>query len=102
MEIGNILGLKYNDSLNFEKIMTEVDEKAKKESMQAIDHIINSAAKNFKMSGGTLGCHFKFRGPNGCAAGGAVQHSQCYASWYAHCPGLKVVRSMMLKRLKDC
>jgi pyruvate dehydrogenase E1 component beta subunit len=60
-------------------------------SMQAIDHIINSAAKTLYMSGGQLGCPIVFRGPNGAAARVAAQHSQCYASWYAHCPGLKVV-----------
>jgi len=60
-------------------------------SMQAIDHILNSAAKTLYMSGGQMGCPIVFRGPNGAAARVAAQHSQCYASWYAHCPGLKVV-----------
>jgi pyruvate dehydrogenase E1 component beta subunit len=60
-------------------------------SMQAIDHIINSAAKTLYMSGGQMGCPIVFRGPNGAAARVAAQHSQCYASWYAHIPGLKVV-----------
>ena len=60
-------------------------------SMQAIDHIINSAAKTLYMSGGQLGCPIVFRGANGAAARVAAQHSQCYASWYAHVPGLKVV-----------
>jgi pyruvate dehydrogenase E1 component beta subunit len=60
-------------------------------AMQAIDHIINSAAKTLYMAGGQLGCPIVFRGPNGAAARVAAQHSQCYASWYAHCPGLKVV-----------
>lgn len=78
-------------------------------AMQSIDHIINSAAKTFYMSGGQVGFSFQnfctiliilslkiavpivFRGPNGAAAGVAAQHSQCYAAWYAHCPGLKVV-----------
>jgi len=60
-------------------------------SMQAIDHIINSAAKTLYMSGGQLGCPIVFRGPNGAAARVGAQHSQCFASWYAHCPGLKVV-----------
>jgi pyruvate dehydrogenase E1 component beta subunit len=60
-------------------------------SMQAIDQIINSAAKTLYMSGGQLGCQIVFRGPNGAASRVAAQHSQCYASWYAHCPGLKVV-----------
>jgi len=60
-------------------------------SMQAIDHIINSAAKTLYMSGGQMGCPIVFRGPNGAASRVAAQHSQCYASWYAHIPGLKVV-----------
>ncbi len=60
-------------------------------AMQAIDHIINSAAKTLYMSGGQMPCPIVFRGPNGPAARVAAQHSQCYASWYAHCPGLKVV-----------
>lgn len=60
-------------------------------SMQAIDHIINSAAKTLYMSGGEISCPIVFRGCNGAAARVAAQHSQCYASWYAHCPGLKVV-----------
>jgi pyruvate dehydrogenase E1 component beta subunit len=59
--------------------------------MQAIDHIINSAAKTLYMAGGNMGCSIVFRGPNGAAARVAAQHSQDYASWYAHCPGLKVV-----------
>ena len=60
-------------------------------SMQAIDHVINSAAKTLYMSGGQMGCPIVFRGPNGTAARVGAQHSQCYASWYAHCPGLKVL-----------
>ncbi len=60
-------------------------------SMQAIDQIINSAAKTLYMAGGQMGCPIVFRGPNGAAARVAAQHSQDYASWYAHCPGLKVV-----------
>lgn len=60
-------------------------------AMQAIDHIINSAAKTYYMSGGLMGCPIVFRGPNGHAIQVAAQHSQCFASWYAHCPGLKVV-----------
>jgi pyruvate dehydrogenase E1 component beta subunit len=60
-------------------------------AMQAIDHIINSAAKTLYMSGGQMGCPIVFRGPNGAASRVAAQHSQCYASWYGHCPGLKVV-----------
>ncbi|GAN91035.1 pyruvate dehydrogenase E1 component beta subunit [Gluconobacter frateurii M-2] len=60
-------------------------------SLQAIDHIINSAAKTLYMSGGQMGCPIVFRGPNGAAARVGAQHSQCFASWYAHIPGLKVV-----------
>ncbi len=60
-------------------------------AMQAIDHIINSAAKTLYMSGGQMGCPIVFRGANGIASRVGAQHSQCYASWYAHCPGLKVV-----------
>ena len=59
-------------------------------AMQAIDHIVNSAAKTLYMSGGQMGAPIVFRGPNGAASRVAAQHSQCYASWYAHCPGLKV------------
>lgn len=61
-------------------------------AMQAIDQIVNSAAKTLYMSGGQMGCPIVFRGPNGAAARVAAQHSQDYASWYAHCPGLKVVQ----------
>jgi len=60
-------------------------------AMQAMDQIINSASKTRYMSGGQMSCPIVFRGPNGVAARVAAQHSQCYASWYAHCPGLKVV-----------
>ncbi len=60
-------------------------------AMQAIDHIINSAAKTLYMSGGQMGCSIVFRGPNGAAARVAAQHSQDYSSWYAHIPGLKVI-----------
>jgi pyruvate dehydrogenase E1 component beta subunit len=60
-------------------------------AMQAMDQIINSAAKTLYMSGGQMGCPIVFRGPNGAAARVAAQHSQCYASWYAHVPGLKVL-----------
>lgn len=60
-------------------------------SLQAVDHIINSAAKTLYMSGGQMGCPIVFRGPNGAAARVGAQHSQCFASWYAHIPGLKVV-----------
>ncbi|MFC3678162.1 pyruvate dehydrogenase complex E1 component subunit beta [Ferrovibrio xuzhouensis] len=60
-------------------------------SMQAIDQIVNSAAKTLYMSGGQMGCSIVFRGPNGAAARVAAQHSQDYAAWYSHIPGLKVV-----------
>jgi pyruvate dehydrogenase E1 component beta subunit len=60
-------------------------------AMQAIDHIINSAAKTLYMSGGQINCPIVFRGPNGSAMRVGAQHSQCFASWYAHCPGLKVI-----------
>jgi pyruvate dehydrogenase E1 component beta subunit len=60
-------------------------------AMQAMDHIINSAAKTLYMSGGQMGCPIVFRGPNGAASRVGAQHSQDYTSWYAHCPGLKVV-----------
>src|SRR5690606_37776361 len=60
-------------------------------AMQAIDQIINSAAKTLYMSGGQMGCSIVFRGPNGPAARVAAQHSQDYSAWYSHVPGLKVV-----------
>jgi pyruvate dehydrogenase E1 component beta subunit len=60
-------------------------------AMQAMDQIINSAAKTLYMSGGQMGCPIVFRGPNGAASRVAAQHSQCYASWYSHIPGLKVL-----------
>jgi pyruvate dehydrogenase E1 component beta subunit len=60
-------------------------------AMQAIDQIINSAAKTHYMSGGQMKCQIVFRGPNGAAARVAAQHSQCYASWYSHVPGLRVL-----------
>ncbi len=60
-------------------------------AMQAMDQIINSAAKTNYMSGGQIRCPIVFRGPNGAASRVAAQHSQCYASWYAHIPGLKVI-----------
>uniref|UniRef100_A0A2K5C4Z2 Pyruvate dehydrogenase E1 component subunit beta n=1 Tax=Aotus nancymaae TaxID=37293 RepID=A0A2K5C4Z2_AOTNA len=60
-------------------------------SMQAIDQVINSAAKTYYMSGGLQSVPIVFRGPNGASAGVAAQHSQCFAAWYGHCPGLKVV-----------
>ncbi|MCE1235710.1 MAG: pyruvate dehydrogenase complex E1 component subunit beta [Hyphomicrobiales bacterium] len=61
-------------------------------AMQAIDQIINSAAKTLYMSGGQMGCPIVFRGPNGAAARVGAQHSQDYAAWYAQIPGLKVVQ----------
>ena len=61
-------------------------------SMQAIDQIINSAAKTLYMSGGQMGAPMVFRGPNGAAARVGAQHSQDYAAWYTHIPGLKVVQ----------
>ncbi|XP_014235158.1 pyruvate dehydrogenase E1 component subunit beta, mitochondrial-like [Trichogramma pretiosum] len=60
-------------------------------SMQAIDQVINSAAKTKYMSAGMVNVPIVFRGNNGAAAGVAAQHSQCFAAWYTHCPGLKVV-----------
>jgi pyruvate dehydrogenase E1 component beta subunit len=60
-------------------------------AMQAIDHIVNSAAKTLYMAGGQMGAPIVFRGPNGAAARVGAQHSQCYAAWYGHIPGLKVV-----------
>jgi pyruvate dehydrogenase E1 component beta subunit len=61
-------------------------------AMQAMDQVVNSAAKTLYMSGGQMGCPIVFRGPNGAAARVAAQHSQDYASWYAHIPGLKVIQ----------
>src|SRR6201991_1760978 len=60
-------------------------------AMQAIDQIINSAAKTRYMSGGQMSCPIVFRGPNGAAARVAAQHSQCYSAWYASVPGMKVI-----------
>ncbi|GJJ68322.1 pyruvate dehydrogenase E1 component beta subunit [Entomortierella parvispora] len=60
-------------------------------AMQAIDQIVNSAAKTHYMSGGNVTCPITFRGPNGAASGVAAQHSQCFAAWYGSVPGLKVV-----------
>ncbi len=60
-------------------------------AMQAIDHIVNSAAKTLYMSGGKMRCPIVFRGPNGAAARVAAQHSQDYSAWYAQVPGLKVI-----------
>eukprot|EP00656_Telonema_subtile_P023229 TRINITY_DN245_c0_g1_i1.p1 TRINITY_DN245_c0_g1~~TRINITY_DN245_c0_g1_i1.p1 ORF type:complete len:355 (-),score=115.46 TRINITY_DN245_c0_g1_i1:299-1363(-) len=57
-------------------------------SMQAIDHVINSAAKGKYMSGGQLSAPIVFRGPNGAAAAVGAQHSQCFGAWYSHCPGV--------------
>ena len=70
-------------------------------SMQAIDQIINSAAKTHYMSGGSITCPIVFRGPNGAAARVGAQHSQCYASWYAHIPGLKVIAPYFAKDHKN-
>ena len=58
-------------------------------SMQAIDQIVNSAAKTLYMSAGRCGCPIVFRGPNGAALGVAAQHSQCFAAWYSSVPGMK-------------
>jgi len=60
-------------------------------AMQAMDHIINSAAKTLYMAGGELGCPIVFRGPNGAASRVGAQHSQEYSTWYGHCPGMKVI-----------
>eukprot|EP00455_Lapot_gusevi_P029854 TRINITY_DN31_c0_g1_i2.p2 TRINITY_DN31_c0_g1~~TRINITY_DN31_c0_g1_i2.p2 ORF type:complete len:296 (-),score=140.00 TRINITY_DN31_c0_g1_i2:184-1002(-) len=60
-------------------------------SMQAIDHVVNSAGKTYYMSGGKINVPIVFRGPNGAAAGVAAQHSQCFAAWYSSVPGLKVL-----------
>jgi pyruvate dehydrogenase E1 component beta subunit len=64
-------------------------------AMQAIDHIINSAAKTLYMSGGQMGCPIIFRGPNGAAARVGAQHSQDFSAWYSSVPGLKVVAPYM-------
>ncbi|XP_067907746.1 pyruvate dehydrogenase E1 component subunit beta, mitochondrial [Heterodontus francisci] len=60
-------------------------------SLQAIDQVINSAAKTYYMSAGAVPVPIVFRGPNGSSAGVAAQHSQCFAAYYSHCPGLKVI-----------
>jgi len=60
-------------------------------AMQAMDQLVNSAAKTLYMSGGQMGCSIVFRGPNGAAARVAAQHSQDYSAWYSHIPGLKVI-----------
>lgn len=70
-------------------------------AMQAIDHIINSAAKTYYMSGGQITCPIVFRGPNGSAARVGAQHSQCYAAWYSHIPGLKVIAPYSAKDCKS-
>lgn len=70
-------------------------------AMQAIDHIINSAGKTHYMSGGQVKCPIVFRGPNGSAAGVSSQHSQCFASWYSHCPGLIVISPFEAKHAKS-
>ena len=70
-------------------------------AMQAIDHIINSAAKTLYMSGGKMHCPIVFRGPNGAAARVAAQHSQNFAAWYAHVPGLKVIAPYTAADAKD-
>eukprot|EP00744_Colponema_vietnamica_P006239 GILI01009069.1.p1 GENE.GILI01009069.1~~GILI01009069.1.p1 ORF type:complete len:382 (-),score=134.92 GILI01009069.1:207-1304(-) len=78
-------------------------------SLQAIDHIINSAAKAHYMSGGDLTCPIVFRGPNGAASAVAAQHSQCFAAWFGSVPGLKVLapwnaedaKSMMKAAIRD-
>ena len=67
-------------------------------AMQAMDQIINSAAKTLYMSGGQMGCPIVFRGPNGAAARVAAQHSQDYSAWYSHVPGLKVIAPLYRRR----
>ena len=71
-------------------------------AMQAIDQIVNSASKTRYMSGGQMGCPIVFRGPNGIAARVAAQHSQCYASWYAHCPGSRSSRPIPAPITRAC
>merc|ERR1712195_54626 len=70
-------------------------------SMQAIDHVINSAAKGKYMSGGQLSCPIVFRGPNGAAAAVGAQHSQCFGAWYSHCPGLFTIAHTVLRMPED-
>lgn len=78
-------------------------------AMQAIDQIVNSAAKTNYMSGGQVSCPIVFRGPNGAAARVGAQHSQNYASWYSHIPGLKVIapysaedaKGLMISAIRD-
>jgi pyruvate dehydrogenase E1 component beta subunit len=67
-------------------------------SMQAIDHIVNSAAKTLYMSAGAISAPIVFRGPNGAAAGVGAQHSQCFAAWYMSIPGLKGARPVRRRR----
>ena len=62
--------------------------------VQAIDQVVNSAAKQLYMTAGDFGCPIVFRGPNGAAAAVAAQHSQCFAAWYGSVPGLKVTLIM--------
>ena len=71
-------------------------------SMQAIDQIINSAAKTLYMSGGQINCPIVFRGPNGAAAQVAAQHSQDFSSWYSQVPGLKVIAPSTPYNAKGC
>ena len=71
-------------------------------AMQAIDQIINSAAKTLYMSGGQMGCSIVFRGPNGAAARVAAQHSQDYSAWYSQVPGLKVIAPYSAADYKGC
>lgn len=68
-------------------------------ALQALDQILNSAAKTYYMSGGQVKCSIVFRGPNGSASRVGAQHSQCFASWYSHIPGLKVIAPYSAK---DC
>lgn len=82
---GLAIGAAYKDTRPIVEFMTM------NFSMQAIDQIVNSAAKQFYMSAGDIACPIVFRGPNGFSAGTAAQHSQCFAAWYSSCPGLKVV-----------
>ena len=67
-------------------------------AMQAMDQLINSAAKTLYMSGGQMGCQIVFRGPNGAAARVAAQHSQDYSSWYSHIPGPEGDRAVERRR----
>jgi pyruvate dehydrogenase E1 component beta subunit len=82
---GLAIGAAYKDTRPIVEFMTM------NFSMQAIDQMVNSAAKQFYMSAGDIACPIVFRGPNGFSAGTAAQHSQCFAAWFSSCPGLKVV-----------